>query len=77
MARRTILSTVEHESLLTLPDDQEELFRRYAFSESDLAIIRQRRRPANRLGFAVQLCYLGSTQKTENIVRQQTKEVMN
>ena len=53
-----ILSTVEHESLLALPDDQEELLRRYAFSESDLAIIRQRRGPSNRLGFAVLLCYL-------------------
>lgn len=58
MPRRTILSTVEHESLLALPDDQEELLRRYAFSESDLAIIRQRRGPSNRLGFAVLLCYL-------------------
>ncbi|WP_428997391.1 DUF4158 domain-containing protein, partial [Pseudomonas aeruginosa] len=32
--------------------------RHYTFSESDLSIIRQRRGPANRLGFAVQLCYL-------------------
>jgi hypothetical protein len=34
------------------------LIRHYTFSESDLSIIRQRRGPANRLGFAVQLCYL-------------------
>src|SRR3546814_16540296 len=36
----------------------EDLIRYYAFSESDLSIIRQRRGPANLLGFAVQLCYM-------------------
>jgi len=41
-----------------LPDSKDELIRHYTFSESDLSIIRQRRGPANRLGFAVQLCYL-------------------
>jgi hypothetical protein len=30
----------------------------YTFSETDLSVIRQHRGPANRLGFAVQLCYL-------------------
>ncbi|WP_410261048.1 Tn3 family transposase [Klebsiella pneumoniae] len=32
--------------------------RHYTFNDTDLSIIRQRRGPANRLGFAVQLCYL-------------------
>ena len=58
MPRRSILSAAERESLLALPDTQEELIRYYTFSESDLSIIRQRRGSANRLGFAVQLCYL-------------------
>lgn len=58
MPRRSILSAVERESLLALPDTKDELIRHYTFSESDLSIIRQRRGPANRLGFAVQLCYL-------------------
>jgi len=31
--------------------------RHYTFSPEDLALIRQRRRAANRLGFAVQLAY--------------------
>jgi hypothetical protein len=57
-ARRSILSAAERESLLALPDTKDELIRHYTFSESDLSIIRQRRGPANRLGFAVQLCYL-------------------
>jgi Domain of unknown function (DUF4158) len=58
MPRRSILSASERESLLALPDTRDELIRRYTLSESDLAIIRQRRGAANRLGFAVQLCYL-------------------
>jgi len=58
MPRRSILSAAERESLLALPDTKDDLIRHYTFSDTDLAIIRQRRGPANRLGFAVQLCYL-------------------
>lgn len=56
MPRRTVLSTTERESLLAFPDSKDELIRHYTFNESDLALIRQRRGAANRLGFAVQLC---------------------
>jgi hypothetical protein len=58
MPRRSVLSAAERESLLALPDNRDDLIRRYTLSESDLSIIRQRRGAANRLGFAVQLCYL-------------------
>ena len=58
MPRRSILSASERESLLTLPDTKNDLIRYYTFNDTDLSIIRQRRGPANRLGFAVQLCYL-------------------
>lgn len=58
MPRRSILSTNERDSLFALPDAKDELIRHYAFNETDLAIIRQHRGQANRLGFAVQLCYL-------------------
>jgi len=58
MPRRSILSATERESLLAFPDTKEGLLQHYTFSEIDLSIIRQRRGPANRLGFAVQLCYL-------------------
>jgi TnpA family transposase len=58
MPRRSILSATVRESLLALPDNRDDLIRRYTLSESDLSIIRQRRGAANRLGFAVQLCYL-------------------
>lgn len=58
MPRRSILSAIEKQSLLALPDAKDELICHYTFSESDLSIIRQRRGPANRLGFAVLLCYM-------------------
>ena len=58
MPRRSILSAAERDSLFSLPDTKEELIRHYTFNETDLAIIRQHRGAANRLGFAVQLCYM-------------------
>ncbi len=61
MPRRSILSAAERESLLTLPDAKDDLIRHDTFCEAGLSIIRQRRGPANRLGFAVQLCYLRFT----------------
>ena len=53
-----MLSGVERDSLLALPNTQEDLIRYYTLSDTDLAIIRQHRKPENRLGFAVQLCYM-------------------
>jgi TnpA family transposase len=58
MPRRAILSAAERDSLLAMPDAKGELIRHFTFNETDLSIIRQHRGPANRLGFAVQLCYL-------------------
>ena len=58
MPRRSILSAADRESLLALPDNRDDLIRRYTLSPSDIAVIRQRRGAANRLGFAVQLSYL-------------------
>ena len=52
MPRRSILSAAERDSLLALPDTQDELIRHYTFSEPDLSLIRQRRGDANRLGVA-------------------------
>ncbi|HXZ46156.1 MAG TPA: Tn3 family transposase [Pseudolabrys sp.] len=58
MPRRSILTASERDSLLALPAARDELIRHYTFSESDLALIRQHRGDANRLGFAVQLAYM-------------------
>ena len=56
MPRRSSLSAAERDGLLTLPDATDELIRTHTLNDADLAVIRQHRGSANRLGFAVQLC---------------------
>ena len=58
MPRRSILSATERASLLSMPQAQDDLIRLYTLSDADLAVIGQHRGAANRLGFAVQLCYM-------------------
>src|SRR6187399_1650212 len=58
MPRRTLFSPSERASLLRPPEEESELSRHHSFSETDWALIRQRRGDANRIGFAVQLCLL-------------------
>lgn len=58
MPRRSVLSLSERESLLAMPETDDQLIRHYTLSERDLSLIRQHRGAANRLGFAVQLCYM-------------------
>ncbi len=50
MPRRSILSAIERDSLLAMPESDEDLIRAYTFSEADLSMIRQHRGPENRLG---------------------------
>jgi len=56
--RRSILSAMEREALLAIPEAPDDLIRLYTFTESDLSLIRQRRGDANRLGLAVQMSLL-------------------
>lgn len=58
MPRRSVLSASDCAVLLAPPTEDVDRIRLYTFSETDLALIRQRRGEANRLGFAVQLCLL-------------------
>ena len=77
MPRRSILSATDLANLLTLTEDDDEFIRRYTLSDTDLALIRQRRGAANRLGFAIQLCYMRypgvtltvETQPSERLLR--------
>ena len=58
MPRRTILSASQRAAFETLPTEPEDLVRHWTLSEDDLALVRERRRAWNRLGFAVQLCLI-------------------
>ena len=56
MAHRTILTDRQRAALFDLPEDEATHLRFYVLSDHDIALIRHRRRPSNRLGFALQLC---------------------
>jgi hypothetical protein len=58
MSRRTLLSAEQRTRLFGIPTDPAEMAKHYVLSAKDLALVRARRRLANRLGFAVQLCAL-------------------
>lgn len=58
MPRRVALTDRQRDALLRLPVDQAELLKHYTLSDEDLGHIRQRRRPHNKFGFALQLCVL-------------------
>lgn len=58
MAHRRILTAGQRRALFALPADERACALHYALSEEDLTRIRRRRKPENRLGFALQLCAL-------------------
>jgi putative DNA primase/helicase len=58
MTLRQLLFPQARAALFDPPTDIRSIARHYTFSIEDLTMIRQRRRNANRLGFAVHLAYL-------------------
>ena len=58
MTRRTILTDRQRAALFDLPTEEGLLLRHYMLADDDLATINERRRPANRIVFALQLCAL-------------------
>ncbi len=55
MPTRELLSPAQRAQMLRIPDDLSDqlLARYYTLSDDDLALIKQRRRPKNRLGFVM------------------------
>lgn len=58
MPRRAVLSPAQREILMAIPADEATLSQHWVLGDADLHAIATRRRPHNRLGFAVQLCAL-------------------
>ena len=58
MPRRRAITDAQLQALLALPTTEPDLIRHYTLGPADLAVIARRRRPHNRLGFAIQLCAL-------------------
>jgi TnpA family transposase len=58
MPRRHVLAERQRSALFDLPIDELSPLRHYTMGADDLAHIQERRRPENRLGFALQFCAL-------------------
>jgi hypothetical protein len=58
MAHRQLLTDDERRALLGIPLDPNGLARRFTLSRADQDLVAERRRDANRIGFAVQLALL-------------------
>jgi hypothetical protein len=58
MPRRHILTERQRAALFDLPATEAEMLRHYILADDDVEHIQARRRPENRIGFALQLCVL-------------------
>ncbi len=56
MPRKNVLSELDKQLLLNIPPDFLELSKNYLLSETDIALINQKRGNHNKLGFALLLC---------------------
>lgn len=58
MPRRSILTERQRSALFDLPTDEALILRHYTLADDDIEHINERRRPENKIGFALQLCAL-------------------
>jgi TnpA family transposase len=58
MPRRELLTPAQRQQLLALPTDARHVAECYTFSGADLELVSAHRGEQNRLGFALQLCFL-------------------
>ncbi|RWQ12539.1 DUF4158 domain-containing protein, partial [Mesorhizobium sp.] len=61
MGRRKLLSSKEAATLLGIAVDEDNLIRHFTLESADRLECELRRRPQNKLGFAVQLCTMRQT----------------
>ncbi|RUZ77955.1 DUF4158 domain-containing protein, partial [Mesorhizobium sp. M7A.F.Ca.US.006.01.1.1] len=61
MSRRRLLSSKEAATLLGIAVDEDNLIRHFTLESADRLECELRRRPQNKLGFAVQLCTVRQT----------------
>lgn len=59
MSRRPLLKADLWSALVDMPTDEESLIRHCTLGRPELDLIQAKRTPHNRLGLAIQLCYLG------------------
>ena len=58
MPRRSILTERQRSALFDLQTDETLMLRHYTLADDDIEHINERRRPENKIGFALQLCAL-------------------
>src|SRR5690349_16022200 len=58
VSRRPLLKADQWSTLLDMPTDEESLIRHCTLSRAELDLIQAKRTPHNRLGLAIQLCFL-------------------
>ena len=61
MARRKFLKIQDQQELFGVPTDEDSLIRHFTLDPADRLECELRRRPQNKLGFAVQLCTMRQT----------------
>jgi len=76
MPRRAVLSAAQQAALTALPTAEHDLRLHYRLSENDLSIIRSKRGAHNRLGFAIQLCYLRFPGQAMNLEAEPPTELL-
>lgn len=70
MPRRTLLSPAQRAQFTEPATTPRELIRHYTLTDKDLEVINRRRGSHNRLGFAIQLCYIRFPGRTFQINEQ-------
>jgi hypothetical protein len=61
VGRRKLINATEAQNLLGLARDEDSLIRYYTLDAADRLECELRRRPHNKLGFAIQLCIIRQT----------------